>query len=1148
MAATDTETPTTQELSYSDEELSIIKNLLSPLTPPDYSEDEMFAEDDSAPNIEEEDALEDEEFDEDEDNDFEEDDNHEAPPGLDFGDDEEAADDRSDNLDDLLGDLGEPEELQDDEISDNLNLNEEQRDMPDRQEPEDLSDNENLDSTEELTPGAEDFDLSDDSLELPSDINSTPSTSDSFDPSNESDDAIDDLENLLDADQEGDTVIDDLDNLIDTDETADALSDDTPTSDESPDDLENLLQSDNETTLSDELPDLGEIDTDEDSLSELDDSTATDLDDLGGEDLSLPATEEPGLSDDAANALLQGGLNSESMDTFAPDDESGLSNLDELDLAADQNLSQDLQADSSLEISDADLPELDSPQDLSSDTEIPDTGVFDDINTDNVIESTSLDDLDSGDEDLVDLSDQTASADNRPADDLSAEGLPPLDDFDLMPQGELEDDDTSDLNVMGMDAVMEEMSDDDQGKEDRASKIKLSDDELDKIKEILKSYSFAVRQSARRVILDELLPENDIQSLIGLLLHEADEKQVKKFLEKKLKIKIDSLTADSSRKVIGSKKDYSLEGLRRKQRVVRITKILGALFIVGVFLGMLGYRFIYKPWQAQSYFEKGMALILKPGNEAVDKPSDYNNAEGFFNKGLEYSPEDIEAYNDFALAYLERKKFDKAKKKLDNAAQINLKNRNYDPETWYNLGLYHIESRRPRKLPSDGKRLSWSEAARDYFRKANRHGDNLKAVEGIGRTYLLEKDYKKAEAYFKKVVSQDPENIIGHASLLNLYIDLDKLTDTMIVHRTIRDLKLEDQLNPYLRAKLGSYYLDQRDVRIKYNIQSDEKDQQDTLRPIAQDVLFALAKDYPDFAEGRYQLARYYRDLKSYRKAFRQLEDTVRLDEKHFRAHTLMAEMLLERGEINSAYGHLKKAVDAYKSRSTSNLQNPYYPKENIGRTYSVLGDLFYSYPQNISRRPDIDEVMGNNIDRNENLNLAIKYYREAEKAGYENPQQNFNLGRALYMEGNYEGSLDQWMRLHTKLYSNPHLLFALANVFYKLNKIEASQGEIKKLIDDYEYRANTISKPNLSNAYHTSVFRLLASAYNNLGAIYEKKDNEREAIISYWKAIEHSRYVDKENVYARLNLNRMIRTQKRLAEPILDENIPKYLYPQSNN
>jgi tetratricopeptide (TPR) repeat protein len=837
-------------------------------------------------------------------------------------------------------------------------------------------------------------------------------------------------------------------------------------------------------------------------------------------------------------------------DTLLDKEESALDGLD--NIFAEDSVKKNESKDE-LEISDFPLDDehLETPSDLADSS-------IDDLSMDLVSPEDMLDDSmdlsQSKPDSFAELNTGSGEKDeDRPIEDMSSmedfsHGLPDLEDLDseikVSPAVGLKESaikDTGDMDLLMEDLQHHDTEKKDEEDEDEA--LAFSEAELEKIKEVLKSYSFSIRQIIKKIILEELLQRGDMEELVNLVLHQAPEKQIRKFIEKKLKIRIDALTTESGRRVIASKEKYSLSSLQRRQTVIRYTKFVAALFLIGLMLGMLTYRYVYKPMRAKEYFGKGLTEVLKPGNEAIEKPRDYKIAENFFQRGLEYSPEDVKAYNDYALAYMKRKRFDEAYKKLDDARQINRKNDAYDPNTYYNLGIYHIESRRPRKLPDDKSRLYWAEAARDYFKRANRRGNNLLAIEGIGRTYLLENQLQKAESFFQKIVTQDPKNLIGHASLLNLFINLNRTTDVLIEHRRIRELKLENQLEPYLLAKLGGFYLEQKNVRIKYNIQSSEKDSADTLHPIAQDVLFGLAKNHPKFAEGRFQLARFYNDLKQRKKAFRQLEDTLKLDPDHSRAYIMKAEMLLGQNEVNDAYKNLKEAIITYRKKDLVR-SNPYMPEENIGKAYSLLGDLFYYHPGKIQRSPSFSDIQEDKVETGNQFSLALKYYDAAAKLGYETPSQSYNFGRALYLEGNYEEALNEWLKIQHKAYDNPHLLYALGNAFYKIGKFDTAKGEYKKLIDDYEYKSNMIETPIIGNSYHGAVFHLLSSAYNNLGAIYERQNMEKESLFNYWQSIEKSRFLEKENLYARLNLSRAFKGKGRIVEPVLDDSLPVHLFP----
>jgi Tfp pilus assembly protein PilF len=96
-------------------------------------------------------------------------------------------------------------------------------------------------------------------------------------------------------------------------------------------------------------------------------------------------------------------------------------------------------------------------------------------------------------------------------------------------------------------------------------------------------------------------------------------------------------------------------------------------------------------------------------------------------------------------------------------------------------------------------------------------------------------------------------------------------------------------------------------------------------------------------------------------------------------------------------------------------------------------------------------------------------------------------------------------------------------------------------LISLYEYEAEGINQVNSSNTTHTTIFKTLSSAYNNLGAVYQRQNNEAKASISYWKAIDFAKRIDRENEFARLNLARSFKNRADVT-PVFDEEIPAFI------
>ena len=103
---------------------------------------------------------------------------------------------------------------------------------------------------------------------------------------------------------------------------------------------------------------------------------------------------------------------------------------------------------------------------------------------------------------------------------------------------------------------------------------------------------------------------------------------------------------------------------------------------------------------------------------------------------------------------------------------------------------------------------------------------------------------------------------------------------------------------------------------------------------------------------------------------------------------------------------------------------------------------------------------------------------------------------------------------------------------------MEAAKGEFMKVISIFESKADNIRQVLPERTEHEKVFKSLSAAYNNLGAVYQMQNNETKSNLSYWKAIDYAKKLDRENEFARVNLARAFKTNRENVPPILDENI----------
>ena len=691
--------------------------------------------------------------------------------------------------------------------------------------------------------------------------------------------------------------------------------------------------------------------------------------------------------------------------------------------------------------------------------------------------------------------------------------------------------------------------------------VEISDAELRRLKKALLLLHPVLRKKIKEIILqDELSPE-DTRKLIDLILSGKPEDNIQRFIEKKLNIKLILEEEIPHRRVITARPEYTREGMQRQQRLLRQTKIIAAAVLIGFALTVTVYQYIYKPFMAKRLINKGVALILEPGDPATKKVKDYKKAEEYFEYvDQHYKKDYLYGYNAYARAYFKKREFDYSYSKLKRAYQIN----NRDIDTLNNTGYFfakipeHYYSRIQNDAiktfaPKDTYEVSQVDMAiMMYNRVLAIDPKNITAMFGIGNAYLYLGQYLKSRQYFENILKVDPNSWVGYAGLLNLFIERDNLPEVLSIHTDLRARDILTDIPSPLLAKLAHYYLgknrsDTFNVRVDLGIQSPRlKDEDDNLIPACRGVLDALKEkdpDYPPLYVASAKLAAAQKNLKLVEMLLKEAEQKAEeKGERYSAALQLLGEYNYTIKQPVEAYKYLNAAITAYQYPPEFTYEDFYYESESIGKAYAYLGHIFYYFFDKVKFRfgDELDEaLLDADADKMANLDIARQKYELALQENFSSPEVRYNLGRIYYVNQNYQQALEQWLNLYEDIVTNPQVMFAIGNAFYHMNNLEASKGEYLKMIAIFERKAEAIRLPRPERKEHLIIFQSLASAYNNLGAVYQIQGSETKSSIAYWKAIDYAARLGMENEFARVNLARGFKPRTTPIMPILDENIP---------
>ncbi len=698
--------------------------------------------------------------------------------------------------------------------------------------------------------------------------------------------------------------------------------------------------------------------------------------------------------------------------------------------------------------------------------------------------------------------------------------------------------------------------------EEQTSEIELSEKDLARLKKAIVLFNPAIRQAIRDTIINDRLSADDTRKLVDMIITGKPEENIQKFIEKKLKIKIE-LTDEivsGGRRVLATRPEYTLEGRERQKKLLKATKIFGISAIFAFVLTIVSYQYIYKPVMAKKMIHKGVELILKSGmaGSRFDRKAQYDEAERIFKEvDEEYAKDYLYGYNEYARAYLQNQDYRESLEKLNRAYELNKTH----IDTLNNLGYFYA------KINNEYFSLLSKDIKQWYFRdKKDLEGintpldlsinfyrrvllldkENVTALLGIGNAYFYQGQYLKAKKYYEDILKVDPDSVVGYSGLLNLYIERDAFPQVAAVHAELRRKEMLPDLPSPLLSKLAGYYLDKRkkgesSVRIDYGVQTSKLiDGDDNTYPAVVEVLKALNDRDENYPQLHIQFARLNFAQDNLMAMKRYLDRALDLAPNYYSALHLMGEYYYSTKEPVKAYKYLREAVDNYGNQPQFTREDFYKETEQIGKTNAYLGNIFYYFFDKVkSREGALDEEMvDNEIDKMSNYTLAEQYYIDATNQGYSSSELYYNLGRIYYMKKSYTLALSSWLHLYDDFVKSPELMLSLGNAFYYNNNLNAAKGEYLKLVSVMEYEAEKINVVDLTRVNQLKIFQSLSSAYNNLGVIYNDMNENGKRDLAFWKSVEYGSKLGRENEYARVNMARGYRKESA-EKQLLDESIP---------
>ncbi len=632
----------------------------------------------------------------------------------------------------------------------------------------------------------------------------------------------------------------------------------------------------------------------------------------------------------------------------------------------------------------------------------------------------------------------------------------------------------------------------DNGVED-SDPLVFTDEDLQKIKRQIMFLTPKVQQLTRTAIVEQLLPEEQNNQLIRMLLSERPNYEIKKFFEENLNEDVEESEEDIL-DVVPRSLSKGSNSLTNVLPIIKVATLLvgSVALIVGVFLLLVKPRL-----DAKNAYNLGLNQIGQ---------GKYILAEKNFYTGESLLGEDIDWYNKYGVAYRKRKEYGRAIKKFKDGLKfekdhfgtmLNIS------ETYMYAGDYS-QARHNLKsiLKSYPKNEDVLEKLGDLFIKL---GDEKKEP----------KFYTEAYSYYKKIIDNNWESLPGQFKVMLSYIKRDMFKQTIIKLKHIKTIS-KKAVNVPVLTELGRYY---QTKKMYYESKKVLKS--------------VLLRDW-EYHQAHFYMARYYRYQNDSKKALVHYKNAVKFSEENAKYHNELGETYLTFNDekIPSAMKHFNLAIK-YDSK--------YY------KPYLNMGNIYF----NKLSSPDL------NLKNQQYRQALYYYQKVSDlaPANYANRKYFYNFGWLYYRNGQIKAALRKWSKIYEKNPFHPAVSFVMGNAFLHLKKDELARAEYEKVIDYYGQIKKQIPRVDPRMKRHQKVIKTLSNAYNNLGIAFEMKNQrtrnkfwEKKALLSFWRARALSELIGKTDYSYPYNniryvLHRDIKRGLAIAPELKSFSIPKTLY-----
>ncbi|MDR1143733.1 MAG: tetratricopeptide repeat protein [Spirochaetaceae bacterium] len=582
--------------------------------------------------------------------------------------------------------------------------------------------------------------------------------------------------------------------------------------------------------------------------------------------------------------------------------------------------------------------------------------------------------------------------------------------------------------------------------------IRLSEEEYKRLQDTLSSYPLNLRIACEELIAEQAVAPDLMSALIKLLTRGAPAKETAALAGKILGRAIPVPKGYAKQTGADLEAEQASFGYIFVHSFLPVLRLFGAIAMVALCLGYLGWRFVITPLQAEDLYKKGYTAL---------QSGEYARANELFLQGFGKRRVKNWFYR-YAEGFRDERQYIYAERKYDELLRV---------------------------YPRDKKGALDYAAMETYFRYNYAKADMILRTNILdyavndreGLTALAENNlawgetdpsrYEEARAAYARILEKYGRTDSVLEGMLKYFIRTDQLDEVLPLQAYFMEKPKKRKISVPALAELGGYLLDKKFTGVE-GVPDEYVDRIEGIR----DVLLRAVKADENYPESYYHLARYYNRYGSTADERQTLERAVRIFDSareetpkraacRVDAHRRYGEVLINAKEFFSAEEELIRGVRIYEDARARQVLKT---QGEFGRLYADLGDLEF-------------------FVKDGDMDAALRFYQEAERNGWSPPEVQYRMGAAHYQNEEWEEALGYFFALTSSMSNNRRLLYALGNTTYMRGNYFAAQGYYNRLMD--LLAAERVRFPNLvpgSRPEEQDLAERIMVADNNLGVILE--------------------------------------------------------------